>query len=135
MSVKDILKIIAILAVFYLLAPYLLAGINKLFISPRVEVSYATRVAGHITSISMNRQYYLYYLDNNNKTFYDFNAFPASSSPHTGNLSQEEVNKLILGTQLRIGDYVSKDANSIALTVKRGSNVTHWICSSESIEE
>ena len=136
MSIKDILKLVAILVVFYLLAPYLLAGINKLFINPRVEVAYATRVVGHITASSMNRQYYLYTLDNDTKTSYDFNAFvPASASPRTGNLSQEEVNKLILGTQLCIGDYVSKAANSAELTVRRGESLTHWICSSETVAE
>ncbi|RZL07010.1 MAG: hypothetical protein EOO62_17810 [Hymenobacter sp.] len=129
MSLKDILRLVALLAAFYFLAPYLLSGINRLFINPIVEVSYPTAVDGHVTASSMNRQYFLYTLDGDTKTSYDSNVFvPATASSHTGNLSQEEVNRLILGTQLRVGDYITKAANSTSLTVQRGTVTTHWIC-------
>ncbi|WP_156176458.1 hypothetical protein [Hymenobacter terrenus] len=123
-------NIVAVFAVFYLVAPYLLKLRFWLFSKPRIEVSYATEVSGQITGSEMNRQYYLYYLDGNTETSYDFNAFvPDSASTHTGNLTQEEVNRLILGTQLQKGDYISKAAKSVALSVRRGNNTTQWHCS------
>ena len=129
MTSKDWLKIVAVFAAFYLVAPYLLKLRFWLFNRSRIEVSYATAVSGQITSNEMNRQYYLYYLNGNTETSYDFNAFvPDSASTRTGKLTQEEVNGLILGTQLQKGDYIDKRANETNLSVRRGDNTTQWHC-------
>ena len=126
---KALLKLASSCALFYFLAPHLLSRINKLFINPTVQVSYPTAVNGRVTASAMNRQYSLYTLNDDTKTSYDFNVFvPATASPRTGNFSQEEVNQLLLGTQPRVGDYVTKAANSTGLTVQRGPVITHWIC-------
>jgi hypothetical protein len=137
-SVKSVLKLIGIIAVFYLAAPYLLRAIFWLFYKPQVEVVYETQVTGYITGYYVNRQYYLYYLDGNEKTYYDFNAFaPSLASPeiHKSGLTKQEMDSPGLGAYLKKGDYVNKQAHSTDLTVKRGSEVTHWVCSPKMANE
>ena len=130
MSTKDILKLLAIAAVFFAVAPYLLNAINRLRYPATIDVAYATQIKGHITGSFTNRQYTLNYLDDNKKSYYDFNSFvPDSVSPNIDVLSQDEKNRLMLGAHLRKGDYVTKDVNSTKLTVQRGNTITNWICS------
>jgi hypothetical protein len=130
MSVKDILKLLALAALFFALAPYLLNGVNRLRYPATVDISYATPVKGQVTGSRTNRQYTVNYLNGNEKSYYDFNSFvPDSISPDIDNLPQEEKNRLMLGAHLRKGDYVSKAANSTKLTVQRGNHLTYWVCS------
>ncbi len=129
MSFKDVLKLLALAAVFFAVAPYLLNGINRLRYPGTTYVSYATALAGHISGGRTNRQYTLNYLDDNEKQYYDFNGFvPDSVAPEMVGLSQDDKNRLMLGAHLRQGDYVSKAANSTKLTVQRGNSITHWVC-------
>ena len=132
MSTKDILKLAVIAVAFYFAAPYLLRAVFAIFHKPVVDVGYSTPVAGHITGFYMNRQYYLYYLDGNEKTQYDFNAFGqalVSAEAHKKGLTQEELDGPGLGAYLKKGDRVSKAANSTELTVQRGDSLSHWACS------
>ena len=132
MSIKDILKLLAIAAVFFAVAPYLLNGINRLRYPATSAISYATPVKGYITGSKTNRQYTVNYLDDNEKQYYDFNGFvPDSVSPNIDDLPQDEKNRLMLGAHLRKGDYVIKEANSTKLLVQRGTEATHWVCSPE----
>lgn len=136
MSAKDILKLLAIAAIFFAIAPYLLNGINRLWATNTTDVSYKTPVNGHITGSYSNRQYTTNYLNGNDKQRYDFNSFvPDSVSPEIDNLSQDDKNRLMLGGQLRKGDYVVKAANSTKLMVQRGASVSHWVCSPNSSAE
>jgi hypothetical protein len=137
-SAKSIIKIIGIIILFYFAAPYLLRAIFRFFHKPQVEVLYETPVAGYITGYYVNRQYYLYYLDGNEKTYYDFNAFaPSLSSPeaHKIGLTKQELDSPGLGAYLKKGDHVSKQAHSTDLTVKRGNEITHWVCSPKQVDE
>jgi hypothetical protein len=136
MSAKDILKLLAIAAIFFALAPYLLHGINRLRYPATVNVSYLTAITGHVTGSRTNRQYTLNYLDGNERNYYDFNNFlPDSISTPLDSLSQDDKNRLMLGAHLRKGDYIMKKAHSTQLTVQRGGINMHWICSPEAVAE
>lgn len=96
---------------------------------PPVRVAYAQAVAGRITAVSKNRQYYLQQLDGRTYRDYDFNAFvPAGSTVDRDRLSQDAENDLVLGTHLVAGDYVRKAANSAVLTVQHGGQTSTWRC-------
>ena len=132
MSAKDLLKIATVIVLFYFAAPYLLRAALWLFQKPMVAVGYETAVAGHVTGYEMNRQYYLYYLNDDKKAQYDFNAFGASSASveaHKLGLTRQELDSPGLGTYLKKGDRVNKVAQSTELTVHRGDTITHWACS------
>ena len=132
MSAKDFLKLAAILVLFFLAAPYLLRAALGVFHKPQTEVGFTTAVAGQVTGYEMNRQYYLYYLDGNEKAQYDFNAFGpslASAVTHRSGLTQQELASPGLGAYLKKGDYVTKLAQSTELSVRRGDTTTHWACS------
>lgn len=127
MTIKDICRIAVVLAAFYLAFPYLLSLSRWLFSTPEVEVAYDISVTGHITGSYVSRQYYLHYLDGNNKVYYDFNLFEPATPLPTG-LTQEEINRLGLGPYLRKGDYITKAAQSTTLSVHRGNSTTQWVC-------
>jgi hypothetical protein len=96
---------------------------------PPMRIAYAQAVAGRITAVSMNRQYYLQQLDGHTYRYYDFNAFvPALSTVDRDSLSQDAENDLVLGTHLVVGDYVRKAANSAVLTVQHGEHTSTWRC-------
>lgn len=136
MSAKDILKLLVIVAIFFMLAPYLLSSINKLRYPATVNVSYMTAVKGRITGSYTNRQYTLNYLDGNKKNYYDFNNFlPDSIHTALDSLTQEDKNRLMLGAHLREGDYIVKAAHYTKLTVQRSGVSSHWICSSDTVAE
>ena len=138
MSAKDILKLAVIIVGFYLAAPYLLRAVFAVFHKPVVDVGYLTPVAGRITGFYMNRQYYLYYFDNDEGKQYDFNGFGrslASAEAHKNGLSKQELDGPGLGVFLRKGDFVRKAANSTELTVQRGDSISHWACSPNPVVE
>ncbi|RZK33493.1 MAG: hypothetical protein EOO61_15200 [Hymenobacter sp.] len=136
MSAKDMLKLLAIAAVFFALAPYLLNGINRLRYPSTVNISYLTAIQGHVTGSRTNRQYTLIYLDGSENKYYDFNSFlPDSISTPLDSLSQEDKNRLTLGAHLRKGDCIIKAAHSNQLTVQRGGTDTHWSCSIDTVAE
>ncbi len=96
---------------------------------PPVRVAYAQAVAGRVTEVSMNRQYYLQKLEGSAYRYYDFNAFvPAASTVDRDSLSQDAENALVLGAHLVAGDYVRKAANSTVLTVQHGTQTSTWRC-------
>ncbi|MGI4737499.1 MAG: hypothetical protein ACRYG7_20220 [Janthinobacterium lividum] len=139
MSAKDILKLAAIAGLFFLAAPYLLRAVFAVFYTPRIAVGYDTPVDGRISGFYANRQYYVYYLNGNKKTYYDFNAFGqalASGETHRkSGLTQPELDGPGLGTYLKKGDYVSKAAHSTELLVRRNDTITHWACSPKQAKE
>lgn len=133
MSTKDWLKIIAFLIVFYATARYALGAIAWLFTKPEIVVSAETAFSGHITGVDENRQTFRYYIDNNQKSRYNFNHFISAQYSDTDkNLPQEDLNRLELGPYLQKGDYVSKKPHSTKLTVRRGSTETEWTCATSS---
>ena len=114
---------------FFLLISYL----AKFFRIPTVDVDYETATDSQVTGSYMNRQYYVHYLDNNTKTYYDFNRF-GPIVPLPAGLSQEEINQRTLGHFLRQGDYVRKVTRSTILTVHRGDSTTQWVCSPKAVK-
>lgn len=128
MSIKEIIRIVVILGLFFVGLPYLI----KLFSTPAIDVEYGTSVNGEVTGSKMNRQYYLHYLNGNEKTYYDFNRFmPADALPP--GLSQEEINRRALGTYLRKGDYIEKGNNTNTLSVRRAGQRSLWVCAVDSV--
>ncbi len=122
------------MAVFLAIAPFILNGINRLFYPSRILITYTTSVAGRVTGSYVNRQHHLFYLDGNTGSYYDFNAFvPATAAPQSDTLSQDQVNALVLGAYLQIGDRVTKPANSTSLSIQRGDSITQWKCPRELI--
>jgi hypothetical protein len=133
---KDILRIILVLAVFFLVAPYLLRGMLSLFYSPQVVIRYKDAVKGQVTGIYRNRQHNSFYLNGSKSTYYDFNSFvPPGKLARIDSLPQDEINNLVLGAYLQEGDSVTKEANTTMLVVKRGSMITQWECSPNPLAE
>ena len=127
---KDWMKLVLFVVVFFAAAPYVLRAIMKV-LYPRTEVSAATALSAHITGSYVNRGYHLYYLDGNQQQYYDFNAFEQDLTPERRQqLHLDEWNTPVLGRYLQTGDLVVKAANSPRLTVTRGSTVTHWVLAS-----
>lgn len=128
MSVKLVLKLIAIVGAVLLVGPYVLRTLAWL-VAPPIRVSFALPVSGHVSAVSMNRHYYLQQLDGATYQYHDFNEFvPAASTVDRNSLSQDDENQLVLGAHLQKGDYVQKAANSAVLTVTHGTTVSQWRC-------
>ena len=134
---KPILLIIGVFMLFFLIAPYLLQAVFAIFQKPYTFIHYAEAVQGRITSVEIERQYHMYYLDNDTKRWYSFNAFlPPLSPAQRQHLSQEDGFNLTLGRNLEVGDYVRKQANSTLITVQRGNSTSRWFCvTPEEMEE
>lgn len=133
---KNILKIILILVVFFLVAPYLLRGMLSLFYSPQLVIRYKDGVNGQVTGIYRNRQHNSFYLNGSKSTYYDFNSFvPPGKLERIDSLSQDKINTLVLGAYLQEGDSITKEANSRVLVVKRDNVITQWECSPNPIAE
>lgn len=128
---KAILQVLGIVVVFFLVAPYLLRGILTVTSKSRVVVRYQQAVRGRITGSEVNRQYYLYYLNGDTKQRYDFNSFERPLTPAEQQLIPEEQDLLGLAHHLKIGDYVTKEANSATLMVQRGDSTSRWTCPAE----
>ncbi|WP_345055780.1 hypothetical protein [Hymenobacter glaciei] len=81
-----------------------------------------------VTDVSMNRQYYHYYLNGDIYKQYDFNGYVAADPvDRTGMKDTLGYDPSSLGHYLRRGDRLTKAAKSPLVTVHRGSIVTHWI--------
>lgn len=114
--------------------PHLLKPRFWLFNKPRIKAFFAVAVTERVTVSYYESVIYLYCLNYDTGTCYDFNVFvPASAPTYTNNLAQEEVNKLILGTRLQKGDLITKAANRTTLPVRRGDSTTQWYCSPDSL--
>ena len=125
---KPILSLIGLAAVFFLIAPYLLQAFFFFFQKPHTLVRYAEAVHGRITGVEIERQFHMYYLDNNTKRWYGFNAFMPPLSPAHQQLSQEKEFASTLGRNLEVGDYVTKQPNSTLITVQRGDSTSRYYC-------
>lgn len=126
---KPILSLIGLAVVFFLVAPYLLQAFFFFFQKPHTFVHYAEAVHGRITGVEIERQFHMYYLDNDTKRWYSFNTFlPPLTPAQRQRLSQDEVFYASLGRNLEVGDYVAKQANSSLITVQRGGNVSRYYC-------
>jgi hypothetical protein len=121
------LLLFALVIAFFLIAPHI-PHYTQAFAKPLLAVEYATALQGRITDSEVSRQHYLYYLDNNTKQRYDFNAFIQPLTPAQKQMDEVEQNTLGLGQRLRKGDIVSKAANSTLLTVQRGDSTSRWFC-------
>jgi hypothetical protein len=134
---KPILLLLGLTVLFFLVAPYLLQAVFSIIKKPYTAIRYAEAVQGRITSVEIERQFHMYYLDNNTKRWYSFNAFlPPLSPAQRQHLSQEDGFNLTLGRNLEVGDYVSKQANSTVITVQRGDSISRYFCATpEEIEQ
>ncbi len=127
--IKPILSLIGFTVLFLLVAPYLLQAVFSIIKKPYTLIDYAEAVQGHITSVEIERQYHMYYLDNNTKRWYSFNAFlPPLTPAQQQHLGQNEEFNLSLGQNLEVGDYVSKQPNSTLITVQRGDSTSRYFC-------
>ena len=127
--IKPILSLIGLIILFFLIAPYLLQAVFAIFKKPYTFIHYAEAVQGRITSVEIERQFHMYYLDNNTKRWYSFNTFlPPLTPAQRQQLNQDEVFSASLGQNLEVGDYVSKQANSTLITVQRGDSISRWFC-------
>jgi hypothetical protein len=127
-QLKVILSVLGFILLFFLVAPYLLRGILAITKKPYTLVDYADAVQGRITGVETERQFNMYYLDNNTKRWYGFNAFMPPQNPVRQQLSQAEEFNSTLGRKLKIGDYVSKQANSTMIMVQQGGSTSRWFC-------
>ena len=133
---KGIISIIGITGLFFLIAPYLLRGMLAITRKPYTLVDYPDAVQGHITGVEIERQYHMYYLDNNTERQYSFNAFMPPLTPAQQQLSLGDKIDLNLGQKLKVGDYITKQPNSTVITVQRGDNTSRWFCATpEEIEQ
>lgn len=135
--IKPILLIIGFALFFFWVAPYLLQAVFYVFKKPYTFIHYAEAVQGRITSVEIERQFHMYYLDNNTKRWYSFNTFlPPLTPAQRKQLNQDEVFSASLGQNLEVGDYVSKQANSTLITVQRGDSISRYFCPTpEEIEQ
>ena len=98
-------------------------------------IKYSDAVQGRITGVEIERQYHMYYLDNDTEHRYSFNAFDQPLTPAQQQLGLESID-LHLGLRLKVGDYVTKQPNSTLITVQRGDSTSRWFCSTpEEIEQ
>ena len=126
---KPILSLIGFIVLFLLVAPYLLQAVFSIIKKPHTLIDYPDAVQGRITSVEIERRYHMYYLDNNTKRWYSFNAFLPSLTPaQQAHLGQKQEFNLSLGQKLKVGDYVSKQANSTLITVQRGDIILQYFC-------
>lgn len=125
---KQLLKILAFLAVFYTVVPFLAGGGLACFFPPSTKDFDRALADARVTDVSMNRQQYSYQLDEDIYQTYNFNAFVAAdSTARTGMNDTLGYDPSDLGHYLRLGDRLTKAAHSPLLTVRRGAVVTHWI--------
>ena len=134
---KPILALIGFTILFLLVAPYLLQAVYYIIGKPYTLIHYEEAVQGRITSVEIERQFHMYYLDNNTKHWYSFNTFlPPLTPTQLQQIGQREEFKLSLARHLKVGDYVSKQANSTLITVRRGELVLRYFCPTpEEIEQ
>ncbi|UOQ97770.1 hypothetical protein MUN81_21400 [Hymenobacter sp. 5317J-9] len=106
----------------YLAIPY---G-SRLFF-PRVVIGYDTAVDARVTGHMQSRRFHSFFFNNQTDNQYDVSDFvaatPANAGPGTDSEDQPD-----LGEYLKHGDYIHKEAHSTTLTVRRGNNVTRWVC-------
>ena len=135
-NVKIGLFLVALVVVFFLLAPHLPNIWGTTADRSQINVEYATAVQGRIGGSYVSRQYHRYYLDGNPEQYYDFNGFTQPLTPAQRQLTEDEQNTLGLGRRLETGDIVSKAANSTLLTVQRDDSISRWFCATpEEIEQ
>ena len=125
---KAILLLVGITVLFFLIAPYLLRGMLAITEKSLKVVDYPDAVQGHITGVEIERQYHMYYLDNDTEHRYSFNAFDQPLTPAQQQLGLENID-LHLGLRLEVGDYVTKQPNSTVIMVQRGDSTSRWFCS------
>jgi hypothetical protein len=124
---KAILFLVSIVLLFFALVPYLVGGGVATSLGPFKGLAYADALQGRITGVEIERQYHTYYLDNNTERKYSFNAFDQPLSLAQQQLGLKSID-LHLGLRLKVGDYLSKQANSKVLTVQRGDSTSRWFC-------
>lgn len=125
---KNVLKIVAFLAAFYTIVPFLMGGGLASLLPPSTEDFDMALTDIKVTDVSMNRQQYTYQLGDNIYKHYDFNSFKAAArAARKGMNDTLGYDPSDLGHYLRLGDRLTKAAHSPLLTVHRGSIVTHWI--------
>ena len=134
---KGILLLIGMMLWLYAMGPHLLTRLSALTKGPNTSVDYADAAQGRITSVKIERQFHMYYLDDKTEGWYSFNAFmPPLTPAQRQRLSRYDKIDLHLGLQLEVGDYVSKQANSKLITVQRGDSTSRWYCATpEEIEQ
>lgn len=133
---KAILLLVGIMLLFFTVVPYLVGGGVATYLGPYKVLAYADALQGRITGVEIERQYHTYYLDNDTEHKYSFNAFDQPLTPAQQQLSLGNRIDLNLGLHLKVGDYLSKQANSRLLTVQRGDSTSRWFCSTpEEIEQ
>ena len=125
---KVIISIIGFSVLFLLIAPYLLRGMLAITEKSLKVIKYSDAVQGRITGVEIERQYHMYYLDNDTEHRYSFNAFDQPLTPAQQQLGLESID-LHLGLRLKVGDYVTKQPNSTLITVQRGDSTSRWFCS------
>ncbi len=132
---KGFLLLIGTLLLLYAIAPHLLTRLLAITKGPNTFVDYADAVQGRITSVKTERQFHMYYLDNKTEGWYSFNAFDQPLTPAQRKMGLQSID-LHLGLRLKVGDYVSKQANTTVVTVQRGDSTSRWFCSTpEEIEQ
>jgi hypothetical protein len=125
---KAFLQFAGVLALIIVVVFFVLRGVVSVASKPTLVVRYPDAVRGRITGVETNRQNHLYFLDDDKQRHYSFNAFGPPLTPAQQQLSLEEQNALGLGQHLRVGDYVTKAANSTTLVVQRGGSTSQWFC-------
>jgi hypothetical protein len=125
---KNVLSIMAFLAVFYTVVPFIFGGALARFFPPSTEDIDMALTDAKVTDVSMNRQQYTYQLDDNVYKHYNFNAFVrADPTIRRGMSDTLGYDPSDLGHYLRRGDRLTKAAHSPLLTVRRGVHVSHWL--------
>ncbi|GAB3854299.1 hypothetical protein GCM10028822_24050 [Hymenobacter terrigena] len=115
-------KIILVLGVVALLAYIGVSyGLRQRF--PLTEVATDMALKGRVSGTVHVRDSYSFFLNNKTTTRYDFDAFtPATGQerlqPDSGSLNQ----------YLHVGDSISKQPNSVELTVRWGKRLSRWVC-------
>ena len=126
---KGCLAIVALYTGFFTIVPFVMSGGLKEFFFPYNEEQLKMALAdARVTEVSESRRQYTYYLDDDDTEDYSFNSYvhaePALRKDMNDTLGYDTSD---LGHYLRLGDRLTKAANSPLVTVRRGSFVTHWI--------
>ena len=118
MSTKLILVLGAVALLAYAGVSY---GLRHRF--RRMEVDAGTALKGRVSGVVHVQRSYSFFLNGQTTTRYDFDAF--TMVPDQKLLRQDGSS---LSEYLHIGDSISKRAQSVEMTVRRGKRLSRWVC-------
>ena len=107
---------------------FVIGPVYNTFLAPPNDDLHLVLADAKVTDVSETNRHFSYHLDGNELEEYNFRSFVAAN-PAARKGYNEDVgwDSSDLSHYLRLGDRLTKAANSPLLTVRRGDSVTHWL--------